>query len=141
LARALNAAGIAPLIVNRPHAAAFVGALRFGSVPIMVIDESIWWPGATQDFAGTRAIGRLQHELQHVLDYAEGRLTVTRYLLEPHNWTYRWSESDPTDWDRLGAEQRASMAEALWHAERSREAKAVARTLRSKIPWAMTASP
>jgi len=78
----------------------------------------------------------LQHELQHVLDFAEGRLTVLSYLLLPHNWRYRWELREGLSWDRLGAEQRASMAEALWRAERSQTKGEVAAALRALIPWA-----
>ena len=83
----------------------------------------------------------LQHELQHILDFAEGRLTVLGYLLLPRNWRYRWELSDRLSWDRLGAEQRASMAEALWRAERSQTNGEVAATLRQIIPWAWRARP
>jgi hypothetical protein len=78
----------------------------------------------------------LQHELQHLLDFAEGRLTVLGYLLLPHNWSYSWEFSDCLSWDRRGAEQRASMAEALWRAEHSSASSEVASTLRAIIPWA-----
>ena len=78
----------------------------------------------------------LQHELQHVLDFAEGRLSVAGYLLLPHNWSYRWDLSHGLCWDRLGAEQRASMAEALWCAERASTSAEVAAALREVIPWA-----
>lgn len=136
LAAALREAKVEPRIIDGPHPAAFLGALRFGSVPIVVIGQTIWWPGAMSDFAGTRAMGVLQHELQHVLDYANGRLSVTGYLLNPRNWSYRWAAADLEEWDSLGAEQRASMAEALWRAENSSAGQALAERLRRRIPWA-----
>ncbi|MEJ0066892.1 MAG: hypothetical protein WDM85_16950 [Caulobacteraceae bacterium] len=54
----------------------------------------------------------------------------------PHNWTYRWRLGDRLRWDRLGAEQRASMAETLWRAERSPATAEMAATLREVVPWA-----
>jgi hypothetical protein len=133
---ALADAGASPRIDERPHPAAHVARLRFGSLPIMAVGRTIWWPNARADFAGGDAMALLQHELQHVLDFATGRLSVAGYLLLPHNWTYRWRLDARARWDRLGAEQRASMAEALWRAERFPAAAAQAAILRGIIPWA-----
>ncbi len=106
-----------------------------GRAPIMAVGSTIWWPGAAADFWGGPQMAVLQHELQHVLDFAEGRLTVARYLLWPPNWRYRFQLSEGLAWDALGAEQRASAAEALWLYERCGDlANAVA--LRRLIPWA-----
>ena len=135
LEAALAALDVAPQIEDRPHVAARLARWRFGSVPILALGSTIWWPGAGADFSGTNQIGVLQHELQHVLDFAEGRLTPLGYLISPHNWTYRWTLADDLSWGALGAEQRASVAEALWRAERSGDATTVAR-LRELIPWA-----
>jgi len=87
----------------------------------------------------------LQHELQHVLDYATGELTAARYLLNPRNWRYRYQLSPASRWRDFGAEQRASIAEHHWLLERGR-ADLVARDLsrdppprtafRDLIPWA-----
>lgn len=108
---------------------------RFRGLPIIAVGKTIWWPKAAADFSGAHEMGVLQHELQHLLDFAEGRLTVAGYLTLPHNWTYRWRLSEPLDWRRLGAEQRASVAQALWQAERSGDSHAAER-LRDVIPWA-----
>ena len=136
LGAALSLAGVAPLVETRPHPAAHLARLRFGSLPIMAVGRTIWWPGAGPDLAGTAQMAILQHELQHILDFAQGRLTVRGYLLLPHNWRYGWSPADHFDWNRLGAEQRASIAEALWRAERSPGDLETAATLRRIIPWA-----
>lgn len=136
LVDALSAAGVTPLIKARPHPAAFLAQLRFGSLPIMAVGRTIWWPNAPPDFAGSAAMAVLQHELQHILDFAEGRLSVLGYLLLPHNWRYGWRLGDSLAWDRLGAEQRASMAEALWQAERDPAESQIAAKLRAVIPWA-----
>jgi hypothetical protein len=138
LAPALRRAGVEPRIEQRAHPAAYLGALRFRSVPIMAVGRTIWWPRAGADLAGTGAMPVLQHELQHLLDYGDGLLTVAGYLAQPRHWTYRWSLDPPVAWERLGAEQRASMAEALWRAERSLAAADLARRLREAIPWART---
>jgi len=124
------------MIDSRPHPAAYLARLRFGGLPIMAVGRTIWWPNARADFAQTDAMAVLQHELQHVLDFAQRRLSWAGYLLLPHNWTYRWALSDGLRWDRLGAEQRASVAEALWRAERSPTSAKVAASLRRVIPWA-----
>jgi hypothetical protein len=136
LGAALSAAGVTPLIEPRPHPAAYLARLRFGGVPIMAVGRTIWWPNARPSFAGSADMAVLQHELQHLLDFAEGRLTLAGYLLLPRNWTYRWDPDGPLSWDRLGAEQRASIAEALWRAERS-SSPVEADRLRGVIPWAM----
>jgi hypothetical protein len=136
LAAALRAAGVDPRVDDRPHPAAWLGALRFRSVPIMAVGRTIWWPGAGADFGGTGAMPVLQHELQHLLDYGERRLTIAGYLAQPRHWTYRWSLDPPVAWDHRGAEQRASMAEALWRAERSPSGADMAARLRKAIPWA-----
>jgi hypothetical protein len=77
----------------------------------------------------------LQHELQHLLDFADGSLTPLGYLLLPRNWTYRWNLAD-LEWRRLGAEQRASIVEMLWRAEHVPGGDVAAMTLRKVIPWA-----
>ena len=137
LAAAFAARDVRPQIEDRAHFAAHLARWRFRSVPILVLGKTIWWPKARADFSGTRHMGVLQHELQHVLDFAEGRLTALGYLTRPSNWTYRWKLGEHLDWRRLGAEQRASVAEALWQAERSGDDQA-AEILRSVIPWART---
>jgi hypothetical protein len=136
LVNALSVAGVRPMIDGRAHPAALLARLRFGSLPIMAVGRTLWWPNARRDFAGSGDMAILQHELQHILDFAEGRLTVLSYLLLPRNWRYRWELSDCRSWDRLGAEQRASVAEALWRAERSSAETELAATLRTIIPWA-----
>ncbi|MHB8528176.1 MAG: hypothetical protein ACYC8V_01520 [Caulobacteraceae bacterium] len=78
----------------------------------------------------------LQHELQHILDYRAGRLTALRYLIDPREWVYRFDLSRERDWGALGAEQRASMAEALWLAERGLGAASALTALKRVIPWA-----
>ncbi|MGH6987353.1 MAG: hypothetical protein ACRED9_11015 [Caulobacteraceae bacterium] len=140
LAAALDRAMVHPRIQARAHPAAHIAALWRGSTPIMAVRRTLWWPNAAEDFAGSPSMAVLQHELQHLLDYAEGRLSVGRYLLRPRNWTYDYDLSEALDWDALGAEQRASLAEVLWRCERRGDAVMVAR-LRSLIPWTRLASP
>jgi hypothetical protein len=139
LASALAARNVTPQIENRPHIAAHLARWRFHSVPILALGQTIWWPNARADFAGTHQVAVLQHELQHLLDFAEGRLTVAGYLTLPHNWTYRWKLTERLSWRKLGAEQRASVAEALWRAERSSDSDTV-EALRVVIPWARAAA-
>ena len=133
LVAALDEAGAAPLIVPR---AAWLARLTFlwrGHVPILTRGRRIYWPGAAADFSATpNAMAVLQHELQHVLDFSTGRLSALGYLLNPKNWTYRLP--DNRDWRRLGAEQRAVLAERLWRAEH--ELAHDLAEIRNLIPWA-----
>ncbi|HWF78236.1 MAG TPA: hypothetical protein VN694_13785 [Caulobacteraceae bacterium] len=139
LAAALGAGDVAPQIEDRPHFAAHLVRWRFRGPPIIAVGQTIWWPQARADLAGTAQVGVLQHELQHLLDFAEGRLTVAGYLALPRNWTYRWTLSERLDWRGLGAEQRASVAEALWRAERFGDSHTADR-LRDVIPWSRAAA-
>lgn len=135
LAEALHARRVRPRIRPVAHPAATIAALWFGSRPIIAIGSTIWWPGAPSDFAGSSAMAILQHELQHVLDYAQGRMSVGRYLLWPPNWRYELTLTPDLRWERLGAEQRATAAEALWRSERSGDVTRLLR-LRELVPWA-----
>jgi len=138
LAGALRAAGARPLIRSSAHPAARVAAVWRGT-PILTRGDAVWWPGAPADFSThglERGMATLQHELQHVLDYRIGRLTAARYLGHPRHWTYRWRLDAETSWDELGAEQRASMAEYLWLAERGLAAGCDLDAVRRLIPWA-----
>ncbi len=130
LLAALEAAGALPLIVPRAAWAARVAALWRGHAPVLTRGRRIYWPGAGEDLSRSPL---LQHEAQHVLDFATGRLSALGYLLNPRNWTYRL----PADWDwsRLGAEQRAVLAERLWRAERAAD-EAELHQCRAAIPWA-----
>jgi hypothetical protein len=133
LIAALDAAGVTPLIVPR---AAWLARLTFlwrGHVPILTRGGRIYWPGAAADFSeAPNAMAVLQHELQHVLDFSTGRLSSLGYLLNPRNWTYRLP--DDWDWRRLGAEQRAVLAERLWRAEQGLAHDLA--EIRAVIPWA-----
>ena len=133
LVAALTAAGAEPVIVPRAAWLAKLTWLWRGHVPILTRGRKIYWPGATADFSkAPNAMAVLQHELQHVLDFSTGRLSSLGYLLNPKNWTYRL----PNDWDwpRLGAEQRAVLAEKLWRAEQGLSEELDA--CRCAIPWA-----
>jgi hypothetical protein len=132
---ALVKAGVEPRLRARPFPAAYLVALWRGGLPVMAVGRTIWWPGLPGNLAGTIRLSVLQHELQHLLDYGEGKLSITTYLLNPHNWIYSYDLARQDRWDRLGAEQRASMAENLWRLERSGDAAGAAR-LRAIIPWA-----
>ncbi len=140
LAEALRAVRAEPLIIARPAWPARVAALWRGGTPIMVIGRRIYWPGALRDMSGLqspKAMAVLQHELQHVLEYAVGELSVARYVLAPRNWTYDYSLDATSRWADFGAEQRASIAEHLWLIERGLMTDAEAGRLhRQVIPWA-----
>jgi len=133
LVGALDAAGAVPLIVPRAAWLARLTVLWRGHVPILTRGRRIYWPGAVADFStAPNAMAVLQHELQHVLDFSTGRLSSLGYLLNPKNWTYRLP--DDRDWPRLGAEQRAVLAERLWRAEQGLTHDLA--EIRAVIPWA-----
>ena len=137
--RALGEAAAEPLIVRRAHPAALAVRLWRGAVPILARPDAIFWPGAPEDLsaAGDRAMAILQHELQHVLDYAAGELTAAGYLLNPRNWRYRYQPSASATWRQFGAEQRAQIVEDLWLVERGLiVGQAPLEWYRRIVPWA-----
>jgi hypothetical protein len=81
-------------------------------------------------------MGVLQHELQHVLEYATGELTAFGYLRRPDDWTYEVELTPGLNWSQLGAEQRATLAERLWLAEHGLAPAGEVGVLRAIIPWA-----
>ncbi|HEY5071041.1 MAG TPA: hypothetical protein VII63_03325 [Caulobacteraceae bacterium] len=138
LERALRTAGVDPLIVPRAHPAAGLAALWRGGVAILAHGRRIWWPNAPVDLsvAGReRAMAVLQHELQHVLEFATGELSALGYLLQPRHWRYDVALAGAR-WGELGAEQRASLAERLWLAEHGLAPANTLCALRAVIPWA-----
>jgi hypothetical protein len=151
LLRALGDAGAEPRLVDAAHPGARLVALWRGRAPILVRGACIYWPGAPEDLsgAGDRALAVLQHELQHVLDYALGELTGRGYLLRPRNWRYRYALTAASRWRDFGAEQRASIAEHHWLIERGRSdlvagdlgvAPPDAELYRRILPWATPAA-
>jgi hypothetical protein len=145
LIRALRDAGAQPMLAAHAHPAARLSRVWRGAVPILTLGDTIYWPDAPPELSSSRRpsdMAILQHELQHVLDYRDGRLTAARYLSDPREWSYEIEPTVDTRFDSLGAEQRATLAERLWLAEHGfRPASGVA-VLRAVIPWAVqTGSP
>ena len=139
LVAALEAAGARPAIGPRAHPAAKLSTLWRGATPILTRGDAVYWPGAPADLSSTGRpfdMATLQHELQHVLDYRTGRLTAARYLTDPREWTYSVEPTTATKFDRLGAEQRATLAERLWLAENGLRPASEVAVLRAVIPWA-----
>lgn len=139
LAAALRAAGARPSLRPAAHPAARLAAIWRRRTPILTRGDTIWWPAAPPDLSAAgreRGMATLQHELQHVLDYRIGWLTAAGYLSSPRHWTYRWRLEDISDWDDLGAEQRASIAEQLWLIEHGYAPADDLPALRRLIPWA-----
>lgn len=134
LREALAAAGARPRIIARASWPGRVARLWRGRTPITTLGQTIYWPGAPDDLSSGRAMAVLQHELQHVLDFATGALTRLGYLLTPSDWRYGYRLAGAV-WGRLGAEQRASVAEHLWLAERGL-ADFDLPALRRLAPWA-----
>lgn len=136
---ALQAAGAFPRIVASAFPLARVSYLWRGHVPVLTLGDRIYWGRAPDDCSRSpAAMALLQHELQHVLDYATGRMSWLSYALRPADWTYRVPDSG-WSWERLGAEQRAVLAERLWRAERRGETGEIAR-LQAVLPWARALS-
>ncbi|MDO9337402.1 MAG: hypothetical protein Q7T61_13460 [Caulobacter sp.] len=133
------AAGAFPRLVSAASPLARLSHLWRGHTPVLTLGDRIFWGRAPNDCSRSpAAMALLQHELQHVLDYATGRMSWLSYALRPRDWTYVVPDSG-WDWNRLGAEQRAVLAERLWRAERAGAAPEIAR-LRAVLPWARTAS-
>jgi hypothetical protein len=121
LADALHRAGARPRIIPRASPLAHVARLWRGAAPIMALGQGIWWQDAPDDLSRPgleRQMSILQHELQHVLEYASGELSLLGYALLPFNWTYRYRLDSDTRWSYLGAEQRAQLVQDYWLAER-----------------------
>ena len=148
LVQALGQRGVSPSLLNRAHRAARVAGLWRGAAPILARPARIFWPGARKDFADAppEVFATLQHELQHLLDYAAGALSGPGYLLRPGDWRYGYALTPASRWADFGAEQRASIAEHLWLMEQGRgdlvrralgAAPASLDVYRSVIPWAM----
>jgi hypothetical protein len=144
LAQALRAAEVEPVVVARPSLPARLAGLMRPVTPVMVLGRRIFWPGALEDFSGPwdgRAMAVLQHELQHVLEFATGELSVARYVLWPLNWRYGYELGPGSQWKDFGAEQRASIAEHLWLIEHGLRADPEGGALhRRVIPWAQSSS-
>lgn len=147
LLRALDEAGAQLEILNRVHPAARLAALRFGAPPILARPGALFWPDALTDYAGAppELFATLQHELQHLLDYATGALTGLGYVLRPRDWSYRYDLRPASRWSDFGAEQRASIAEHFWLVEEGRADLVVAalgrrapprELYRRVLPWA-----
>ncbi len=116
LVRALEAAGVQARIVDRAHPAARVAGLWRGRPPILARPGRVFWPDAPDDAAeaGPTLMGVLQHELQHLYDYACGSLSAARYLTNSRHWRYGYGLRPQSQWRDFGAEQRASIAEDYW---------------------------
>ena len=152
LAPALGARGVAPSLVNRTHPAARVAGLWRGAPPILASPRRIFWPGVLADFAAAapEVFATLQHELQHVLEYATGELSGLGYLTRPAHWRYAYELDEASRWSQFGAEQRASIAEHLWLLEQGRAdlvrgvlswPPAPLRIYRRVVPWAAPRLP
>ena len=137
LLAALTRAKAEPRIVARASVLASISGLWRGHIPVLTTRRRLFWPGALIDFSSHPALmATLQHELQHVLEFATGELTYREYLLKPRNWRYVYRlELGKGFWD-YGAEQRASMAEHLWLAENGHRPASEGAALRLTIPWA-----
>ena len=138
LAEALGRAGAHPHIVAAAHPGAKLSKAWRGQTPILTRGDAIWWPKAPTDASKPgleAAMAVLQHELQHVLEYAGGQLTAAAYLANPKNWTYAYKLTPASRWSDFGAEQRASIVETLWWLERGGD-EAALKEHRRVVPWA-----
>ena len=146
---ALMAAGVKPQIRSRAHPAARIARLWLGATPVVARPHLIHWPGAPADLDrcddSARAV--LQHEAQHLLDYATGAMSALRYLTRPRDWRYGYQLTAGCRWGDFGCEQRASIAEHLWLLEHGRQDlvrdslgrdPAPIAAYRRLIPWAAT---
>jgi hypothetical protein len=107
----------------------------------MALGQTIWWQDAPDDLSRPgleRQMSILQHELQHVLEFACGELSFVGYALLPFNWRYDYTLQPQTRWTGLGAEQRAQLAQDYWLARREgRPDDPRLVQFRELIPWAV----
>ena len=140
MAEALDGAGADPRIVAAPCAYARIAAIWRGHLPILSLGQRIFWPAAFDDFSRPgceRHMAILQHELQHVLEFATGALTPVRYVLFPKNWIYGYRLRPGARWRDFGAEQRASIVEDYWRMQHGLKlAEPSLDHYRLLIPWA-----
>jgi hypothetical protein len=137
LVSALGRAAVQARIVSRASLLASISGLWRGQIPIITLKRRIYWPGAMPCFSGhVEHMATLQHELQHMLEFATGELSLRSYVLNPANWRYGYElELGKGFWD-YGAEQRASMAGDLWWAENGHATASEGAALKLTIPWA-----
>ena len=140
LAVALAQVGVQPRIVARPVIGTRLAALwRGGTAPVLAWKDTVYWPGALEDFAvphAWREMAILQHELHHLWEYAVGDLTWLRYGLNPRNWVYRYRLKPHSRWSDFGAEQRACIAEDLWLSEHGHTCDQDGADVRRQLlPW------
>jgi hypothetical protein len=106
----------------------------------VALGRRIFWPCAHDDFSlpgREKHMAILQHELQHVLDYATGALSTWRYAALPRNWIYHYELIPGARWRDFGAEQRASIVEDYWRIEHGlKRADPGLEHYRLLIPWA-----
>ena len=135
---ALRASGAKPVIMDDAHPGAKVSKAWRGRTPILTRGDVMWWPDAPPDMSRVgreKQMAILQHELQHVLEYATGELNAAVYLTNPKNWTYAYKLGPAARWSDFGAEQRASIVEELWRLERGGDPAKLAEH-RRVVPWA-----
>lgn len=139
LLRAMARVHAEPRIVARASILASISGLWRGHIPVLAMGRRIYWPGAKPDFSRSdraQDMATLQHELQHVLEFKTGELTVLGYLFHPRDWFYSYRLELGRGWWSYGAEQRAAMAEDLWLAENGLKSASHGAALRLLIPWA-----
>lgn len=139
LLRAMARVHAEPRIIARAAIVASIAGLWRGHIPILVMGRRIYWPGALPDFSKSSSphdMATLQHELQHVLDFKTGELSILGYVLRPREWVYGYKLELGRGWWSYGAEQRATMAEDLWLAENGLKPASHGAALRLTIPWA-----
>ena len=75
-----------------------------GHVPILTLGDIIHWQTPPDDCCTPGRephMAVLQHELQHVLEFATGELSTWRYAFNPRNWGYDFELKPDSRWTRL----------------------------------------
>ena len=139
LADALDAAGAKPRIVPKASTLAQISSVWRGHTPILTLGDNIHWPTPPDDCCTPGRephMAVLQHELQHVLEFAKGELAAWNYALNPRNWSYDFELKPDSRWRDFGAEQRAAIVEEYWRLGRGLNQKpGDIERYRSIIPW------
>ncbi len=91
-------------LINRPHN-------LFARNKILCRGPKLYWPNYPADFTLESLViqSLLVHELCHVWQYETGRLTATRYLLDPRNWIYNYAVKPNAKFDDYPTEKQADL--------------------------------
>lgn len=83
----------------------------FARNKILCRGPRLYWQNHPRDFTREPLLiqSLLVHELCHVWQYATGRLTAFRYLIDPRNWVYAYEVKENAKFDDYPTEKQADL--------------------------------